>query len=343
MPRMIDTMETMVGTRIFSTMDLKSGFWQVKMAEESRPYTTFMVGSLSVYEFHRMPFGLCNAPATFQRFMQNCLGELNLTYTLIYLDDVIVFSDTEAKHLHRLRVVLEHFQEHGLKLKPSKCKFFKQEITYLGHQVSASGMKPGVENLKGITEMVLLTMATGIRCYLGATGFYRRFIKGYAKIAQPLNDLISEENNKLKNQTVRLTVPALTAFHELKLKCMQVLVLAFADFHKPFLLETDASSDGLGAVLSQKQSDSKYHLVAYASRSLKGSEEKYHSSKLEFLALKWAVMDQFREYLQYQPFHVKTDNNPLTYVMMSPNLDATGYRWVMALAGFNMTIKYITA
>ena len=172
-------------------------------------------------------------------------------------------------------------------------------------------------------------------------GFYRRFIKGYTKIAQPLNDLILDENSKLKNQTIEITVPALKAFHKLKLKCMQAPVLAFADFHKPFLLVTDASSDGLGTVLSQKQEDRKYHPVAYTSRSLKGSESKYHSSKLEFLTLKWAMVDQFREYLQYKPFHVKTDNNPLTYVMTSPNLDATGHRWVAALAGFNMTIEYI--
>ena len=124
------------------------------------------------------------------------------------------------------------------------------------------------------------------------------------------------------------------------MKCMTAPVLAFADFEKPFHLETDASADGLGAVLSQKQSDGKYHPVAYASRSLKGSESKYHSSKLEFLALKWAVVNQFREYLQYKPFQVKTDNNPLTYVMTSPNLDATGHRWVAALANFNMSLEY---
>ena len=341
MPRMIDTMETMVGAKIFSSMDLKSGFWQVKMAEESRPYTALMVGSLGVYEFLQMPFGLCNAPATFQRLMQNCLGELNLTYALIYLDDVVVFANTEAEHLKRLRAVFERFHEHGLKLKLTKCDFFKSKITYLGHQVSAEGMKPGIGNWKGIAEMVPPTTAMGIQRFLGAMGFYRRFIKGYAKIAQPLNDLISDENSKLKNQTIEITVPALKAFHELKLKCMQAPVLAFADFHKPFLLETDASSDGLSSVLSQKQEDGKYHPVAYASQSLKGSESKYHSSKLEFLALKWAVVDQFREYLQYKPFHVKTDNNPLIYVMTLPNLDATGHRWVAALAGYNMMIEYI--
>ena len=340
MPKMIDTIEMMVGARIFSTMDLKSGFWQVKMAEESRPYTAFTVGSLGVYEFLRMPFSLCNAPATFQRLMQNCLGELNLTYALIYLDNIIIFSDSKAEHVKCLAAVFERFQEHGLKLKPSKCNFFRKEINYLGHHVSADGMRPGTDNMEGIAEMAPPTTYTGIRRFLGATGFYRRFIKGYAKIAQPLNNLISEEKSKLKGQEVKLMVEALDAFHELKIKCMMAPVLAFADFEKPFRLETDTSGDGLGVVLSQKQSDGKYHPVAYASHSLKGSESKYHSSKLEFLVLKWAVIDQFWEYLQYKPFQVTTDNNPLTYIMTSPNLDATGHRWVAALANFNMSLEY---
>ena len=131
------------------------------------------------------------------------------------------------------------------------------------------------------------------------------------------------------------------AFQELKMKCLTALVLAFADFKKPFLLETDASIEGLGAVLSQKQDDGRYHPVAYASRCLKGGELKYHSSKLEFLALKWAVTEQFREYLQYRPFLVCTNNNPLTYVMTMPNLDAVGHRWVAAMAGYNFEIEYI--
>ena len=146
-------MESMVGARFFSTMDLKSGFWQVKMAKNSQQYTAFTVGSMGVYEFLGMPYGICNALATFQRLMQNCLGELNLTYALIYLDDVIVFSWTEEEHLHRLRVVFARFLEHGLKLKPSKCHFLQDEITFLGHEVSAEGMKPGMVNLKAIAEM----------------------------------------------------------------------------------------------------------------------------------------------------------------------------------------------
>ena len=125
------------------------------------------------------------------------------------------------------------------------------------------------------------------------------------------------------------------------MKCLTAPVLAFADFKKPFLLETDASIEGLGAVLSQKQDNDRYHPVAYTSHGLKGGELKYHSSKLEFLALKWAVTEQFREYLQYQPFLVRTDNNPLTYVMTTPNLDAVGHRWVPAMAGYNFEIEYV--
>ena len=143
----------MVGARHFSCMDLKSGFWQVKMDEESRQYTAFTVGSMSVYEFLHMPYGLCNAPATFQCLMQNCLGELNLTYALIYLDDVIIYSKTKEEHLVRLRAMLERFMENGLKLKPSKCNFFHTEINYLGHKVSVAEMELGMKGLKGIAEI----------------------------------------------------------------------------------------------------------------------------------------------------------------------------------------------
>ena len=153
LPRMQETMECMVGARLFSSMDLKLGFWQVKMSRRVSAVHGFYHGKPGVYEFLRMPYGLCNAPATFQGLMQNCLGELNLTYALIYLDDAIVYSKTEEDHLHRLSTVFERFQEHGLKLKPSKCHFLREEITFLGHQISADGMKPGNANLKAIAEL----------------------------------------------------------------------------------------------------------------------------------------------------------------------------------------------
>ena len=231
--------------------------------------------------------------------------------------------------------------ENGLKLKPSKCNFFHTEINYLGHKVSAAGMEPGTEGLKGIAEIAPPAMYTQVCKFLGATGYFCHFIKGYAKIAKPLNDLLQGENSKLKSHPVGLPPDALVAFQELKMKCLTAPVLAFADFKKPFLLETNALIEGLGAVLSQKQDDGRYHPVAYASHGLKGGKLKYHSSKLEFLALKWAMTEQFREYLQYQPFLVRTDNNPLTYVLTMPNLDAVGHRWVAAMAGYNFEIQYI--
>ena len=202
-------------------------------------------------------------------------------------------------------------------------------------------MEPGTDGLKGIAEIAPPATYTQVRKFLGATGYFRCFIKGYTKIAKPLNDLLQGENSKLKSHPVGLPLDALAVFQELKMKCLTAPVLAFMDFKKPFLLETDASIEGLGAVLSQKQDDGRYHPIAYASRGLKGGELKYHSSKLEFLALKWAVAEQFREYLQYQPFLVCTDNNPLTYVMTTPNLDAVGHRWVAEMAGYNFEIEYV--
>ena len=237
LPQMQETMESMVGARFFSTMDLKSGFWQVKMAKESLQYTAFTVGSMGVYEFLRMPYRLCNAPAMFQRLMQNCLGELNLTYALIYLDDVIVFSRTEEDHLHCLQVVFGQFLEHSLKLKPWKCHFLQDEITFLGHEISAEGMKPSMANLKVIAEMAPPTTYTGVRCFTRMTGFFRHFIKGYAKIAKPLNDLLEGKASKLKNEELQLMPEALKAFEELKMRCMMVPILAFADFKKLFWLK----------------------------------------------------------------------------------------------------------
>ena len=202
-------------------------------------------------------------------------------------------------------------------------------------------MKPGMANLKTIVEMAPPKTYTEILHFTGMTGFGRRFIKGYSKVAKPLNDLLEGEASKLKAEEVELPLDTLKAFEELKLKCMMAPVLVFADFKKPFWLETDASKEGLGAVLLQESDDGQNHLVAFASHELKGGEPKYHSSKLEFLALKWAVTEQFCEYLQYQPFTVHTDNNLLTYILTTPNLDALGHRWVAALAGYNMKLEYL--
>ena len=156
---------------------------QVKMSEKSWQYTAFTVGSMGIFEFLQMRYSLCNTPATFQQLMQNCLGELNLTSAMIYLDDVIVFSRTEEDHLIRLQAVFERFREHGLKLKSSKCHFLQKEITFLGHKVSEEGMKPWEEGLKSIAEMAPPRNYTKIWRFLGTTRFFRHFIMNYARIA----------------------------------------------------------------------------------------------------------------------------------------------------------------
>ena len=163
-----------------------------------------------------MPFGLCNAPATFQRLMQNCLGELNLTYCLIYLDDMIVYSEDPEQHLARMQVVFECLWEHGLKLKPSKCDLFKSKIIYLAHHVSKDGVKPSHKNVASILECLVLKTLTDIHSFTGAVGHYRHFIKGFAKIAAPLYDLTSGENKDKKSEPVTLTPEALEAFQTLK-------------------------------------------------------------------------------------------------------------------------------
>ena len=329
LPRICETLESLTGAAHYSTFDMNSGFWQVPMDEESKQYTAFTLGSMGLYECESMPFGLCNTPPTFQRLMQNCLGELNLTYCLIYLDDVIVFSETPEEHLWRMHVVFNRLQEHSLKLKPSKCDVFKSEINYLAHHVSWKGVLPSEKNLESIAQCPPPDTYTKVKSFMGLVGHHRCFIKGFVKIAAPLYDLTSGDNKDKKSEHIDLSPEAREAFNRLKAACLQASILAFLDFNKPFLLETDASGRGLGAVLSQKQAYGWYHPIAYASHVMNETEQRYHSNKQEFLTLKWAVTEQFHEYLS--PYGknrnesvVRTDNNPLTYIFSSANLDAAG-------------------
>ena len=178
------------------------------MDEESKQCTAFTLGSMGLYECESMPFGLCNAPPTFQRLMQNCLGELNLTYCLIYLNDVIVFSKTPEEHLRRMRVVFNRLREHGLKLKPSKCDVFKLEINYLDHHVSQKGVLPSKKNLESIAQCPPPDMYTKVKSFMGLVGHYRCFIKGFARIAAPLYNLTSGNNKDKKSEHVNLSPEA---------------------------------------------------------------------------------------------------------------------------------------
>ena len=279
LPRICETLGSLAGAAHFLMFDMNSGFWQVPMAEESKQYTAFTLGSMGLYECESMLFGLCYAPPTFQRLMQNCLGELNLTYCLIYLDDMIVFSDMPDEHLRRMHVVFDCLHEHGLKLKPSKCEVFKSEINYLAHHVSRKGVLPSKKNLESIAQCPPPDTYTKVKSFVGLVGHYRCFIKGFAKIAAPLYDLTSGDNKDKKSEHVKLSPEAHAAFDHLKAACLQAPILSFPDFNKLFLLETDTSGRGLGAVLSQKQADGQYHPIAYASHVMNETEQRYHSNK----------------------------------------------------------------
>ena len=185
LPRICETLESLAGAAHYSTFDMNSGFWQVPMSPESKQYTTFTLGSMGLYECESMPFGLCNAPPTFQMLMQNCLGELNLTYCLIYLEDVIVFSHTEEEHLERMRVIFDHLREHGLKLKPSKCEVFKTEINYLAHHVSKKGVQPSKKNLESIAQCPPPDTYTMVKSFVGLVGHYRHFHQGLHQDSGP--------------------------------------------------------------------------------------------------------------------------------------------------------------
>ena len=348
LPRIDDTIDTLVGANYFSKLDLRSGYWQVEMNESDKAKTAFSVGNLGFYECNRMAFGLTNAPATFQRLMERCMGELNLKQCLIFLDDILVFSQNFEEHLERLEAVFSRLKQHGLKLKGSKCEFFQTKVRYLGHVVSQSGVETDPDKLSALSSWPVPNNVKALRSFLGFTGYYRRFVKDYARIVKPLNDLLvgHPTQKPVSKKRKRVAVQwkwgdaEQSAFDILKETLSSPPVLAYADFSKPFILHTDASSEGLGAVLYQLQDDGKERVIAYASRGLRNAEKHYPAHKLEFLCLKWSVTEKFHDYLYGNQFEVFTDNNPLTYVLTSAKLDATGHRWLAALSSYDFKLTY---
>ena len=284
LPRIDDLLDQLGQCKYFSTLDLASGYWQIRVARESREKTTFVTPQ-GLFEFLVMPFGLTNAPAAFQRLMQRVLAGLNPDagpdFVAVYIDDVLVFSRTVEDHLNHLRAVIQRIMEAGLKLKPSKCHFAQREVEYLGHLVTPEGLKPNRQLFEAITEFSTPANVSEVRRFLGLASYYRRFIDGFAKIAAPLQELTR------KNTPFHWTEACNKSMRTLKTQLTSALVLAYPSFHRPFTVETDASIIGLGAVLQQTQEDSKLHPVAYASRSLTAAEQNYSITELEALAVVW--------------------------------------------------------
>ncbi|KAG1930572.1 interleukin-1 receptor accessory protein-like 1-A [Pimephales promelas] len=346
LPRIEETLDSLSGARWFSTMDLASGYNQVPVEEADKPKTAFCT-PFGLFEWNRMPFGLCNAPSTFQRLMERLFGDQQGQSLLLYLDDIVVFSSSVGQHLNRMEVVLQRLQKEGLKVKLSKCAFFKQEVRYLGHVISAEGVSTDPDKIKAVAQWCRPTSVAELRSFLGFASYYRRFVEEFSRLAAPLHRLVAalaapKNDARMRGSFSRAwSEECEGSFELLKSKLTTTPVLAYADFSLPFILEVDASYGGLGAVLSQEQ-QGKVRPIAYGSRSLKPTERNtstYSSMKLEFLALKWAMTEKFREYLLGHKCIVFTDNNPLSY-LMSAKLGAMEHRWAAQLAAFDFEIKY---
>lgn len=344
LPRIDESFDAMKGAKWFTTLDLASGYHQIAMDEKDQDKTAF-VTPMGIYEYTRMPFGLCNAPATFQRLMQRCLGDQCYQTVLCYLDDVIVFSETFESHIERLDMVLQRLRKIGLKLKPSKCHFLPNEVTYLGHRGSADGISTDSAKIVAVQRWPLPNTVKQLRSFLGFVSYYRKYVQGFSKIAGPLHDLVTCVNKEIKEHgrmkgsfKDRWNRECDEAFQSLKEALSTAPVLGYADYTRPFVVETDASHLGLGAVISQDQ-DGRRVVIAYASRRLRPPERQYSSMKLEMLALKWAVTTKFRAYLLGGEFVMYTDNNQLKY-LQTAKLGAVEQRWAAELAPFNFTIEY---
>ena len=319
------------------------------MNENSRHLTAFTC-PFGLYEYVRVPFGLKNAVSAFQRSIENSLDDLRDRICMAYVDDTLCYSLTFDDHLEHVKTVLSRLISKGIKLNPVKCQLFMPSISYLGRLISKDGYSVDKTNIESVSALKHLNPSTvgDVRKLLGLLSYYRRYIQGFAKIAHPIHQLLKANNCNKANKSgqavssakIVWTQECQSATEYLIDMLVQAPIMAYPDFEKPFIVHCDASGKGLGAILYQLQ-EGRPRVIAYASRALLPPEQNYHSSKLEFLCLKWAVTEHFRNYLFYaKEFEVVTDNNPLLYCLTTSKLNATTVRWVSDLADFNFKIKY---
>ena len=353
-PRIDEALDCLAGSKWFSVLDLRSGYYQIAMKEEDKEKTAFIC-PLGFYEFERMPQGITGAPATFQRLMEKAVGDMNLLQVLVYLDDLIIFGKTLEEHESRLLKVLDRLREVGLKISLDKCVFCQTKVKYVGHIVSADGVATDPSKVEAVANWPQPTTLKTLRSFLGFCGYYRRFVNNYSAVVRPLTELTkgyapTQKGRKpTKEKSVylderepfgeRWSQECTDAFENIKHCLTNAPVLAFADPSKPYVLHVDASLAGLGAVLYQHYPEG-LRPVAFASRKLSSSERNYPIHQLEFLSLKWAIVEKFHDYLYGARFTVRTDNNPLTYVLTSAKLNAHGHRWLSDLSVYNFDIIY---
>ena len=300
LPRVDDTLDTLSGSTWFSTIDLKSGYWQVEMTPNDREKTAFCTQE-GLFEFNVMPFGLCNASATFQRLMDCVLAGLQWSSCLVYIDDIIIVGRSFEEHLHHLQQVLDRLKSAGLKIQPSKCHFLQKKVNFLGHIVSSEGVSPDPSKTSRVKEWPTPHSVLEVQQFLGLANYYRRFVKNFATIAKPLHQATE------KNKQFTWTAQCAQAFNQLKDCLTSTPILAMPDWSKPFILDTDACDTGIGAVLSQSYPDGSERVTAYASRLLIKPERNYCVTRKELLAVV-AFINHFRHYLIGKPFIIRMDH-----------------------------------
>lgn len=328
-PNMEDLFSKLGNSQYFSTLDLAKGFHQIPILPNDRHKTAFSTPT-GHYEFTRMPFGLRNAPASFQRMMNEVLHDYINNICVVYLDDILVFSTSLQEHILSLRKIFQRLSEYNLKVQVDKCNFFKRESEYLGHIITPDGIRPNPLKINVIQKIALPKTIKEIRSFLGLTGFYRKFIKDYSRIALPMISYLKKGSTlNINDQNY------IDSFNKLKKILCSTPVLAYPDFDRIFVLTTDASNRALGAVLSQNG-----HPIAFSSRTLNEHECNYSAIEKELLAIVWSVK-YFRPYLFGRKFKVQTDHRPLVWLnsLKEPNMKLQ--RWKIQLNEYDFDVEYI--
>ena len=328
----LDVIDNMAGARYFSTIDLAQGYHQVPVAEADREKTAFRTSS-GLWEFTRMPFGLKGAPATFCRLMARVLGHMSPTQLALYMDDICVISTTFDSHLERLEVTFKNLLVHGLRIKGHKCSFAMAEVIFCGHKLSADGIQPSSTKLDAISRLPVPSTPTEVKTFLGATGWYRKFIRNYATTATPLTKLTHA------GVAFNWTHECQTAFETLKLQLMKSPLLSHIRPVGTLVLTTDASTVGLGAELAQETHEGT-HPVAFFSRAMTKTERNYSTYDRELLAIVSAIR-HFRHHLLGRRFVLRTDHRPLQYFPVTRDPWGRRARWLAELQLYDFSIQYV--